>query len=428
MMHAFKNIFLFIYIALVATSCSATRNAEKPPKLVSMNIIDRNGLNETITNKERLAQYDQTDFLRHQPYQKVRTTYAKDCQGNATAYLYSYYENGQAKQYLEIVNNRAYGRYQEWYENGSFKLEAKVIGGPADLSECAEKEWLFDGCAKAWDENGNLLTEIQYEMGQLEGDSLYYHPNGNIWKRISFHINQPNGTSEYYLDNGQLLQTISFSNGMRHGTALRFWSPECIAADEHYSNNLLLHARYYDSQGGLVAEISDGEGFRASFSKTSVLEIQEFHDGVLKGEVRVFNENGLVTQIYHIENSLKHGEEFEFQFRKGLKEAKPSLLISWYKGKIQGPVKTWYENGNIESQREMVNNKRNGISSAWYQDGSIMLIEEYDNDKLVRGEYYKKGERIPVSEVTNGSGIVTLSDGEGHFMRRINYYNGKPQE
>ena len=133
-------------------------------------------------------------------------------------------------------------------------------------------------------------------------------------------------------------------------------------------------------------------------------------------------------RVYHMENNLKNGEEYEYQIRKNSREPKPKLLITWYKGKIQGYVKTWYDNGNIESQREMVNNKRNGLATAWYKDGSLMLIEEYDHDFLLKGEYYKKEDRTPVSEITDGNGIVTIYDGEGHFIRRINYYNGKPQD
>lgn len=419
--------FLFLICALMAAGCVRSIPDDKL-ELISINIIDRNGLNETVTNPDRLNQYEQVDFLRPQPYKKVLRVYKKNCQGDSQAYITTYYENGQPKQYLETVNNRAFGRYREWHENGVAKLEVLVIGGMADLAPCAEKSWQFDGCAQAWDENGNLVTEISYNKGNLEGESIYYHPNGAIWKRIPYYKNQANGTAEYYLDNGQLLQTISFTDGILNGIALRFWSPERIAADELYNKGRLIQGHYFDSCGKMISEIIDGEGYRSSFGKESLYELQEFHEGVLNGEVRVFDENGYLVRVYHIENNLKNGEEIEYQTRRNTPEPKPKLLITWYKGKIQGYVKTWYDNGNIESQRELVDNRRNGVATAWYKDGSLMLIEEYDRDRLVKGEYYKKGDRIPVSEISNGSGIATLYDGEGHFMRKINYYNGKPQD
>ena len=63
----------------------------------------------------------------------------------------------------------------------------------------------------------------------------------------------------------------------------------------------------------------------------------------------------------------------------------------------------------------MVNNKRNGLATAWYRDGSLMLIEEYNHDRLFKGEYYKKGERTPYTEIVEGHGIATLYDGDWSF-------------
>jgi antitoxin component YwqK of YwqJK toxin-antitoxin module len=423
-----KTLFLsfFILIALLGSACSRSKT-EEAPTLLSINIIDRNGLNETITIKERLEQYEKVDFRCPQSYQKVLRIYKKDYMGNSYSYVTTYYENGQVKQYLEAVNNRAFGLYQEWFENGTLKLEANIIGGIADLTPCAEKSWQYDGCAQAWDENGCIQTEISYNKGLLEGNTIYYHPNGRVWKLIPYHNNQVDGTAEYYLDNGQLLQTIHLCNGILNGSSLRFWNPERIAADEFFNKGLLMNGQYFDSSGMMIAEITEGEGYRATFAKESVYELQEFHDGKPMGEVRVFDENGNVVRLYHIENNLKDGEECEYQISKNFSEPKPKLLITWYKGKIQGYVKTWYDNGNIESQREMVNNRRNGMATAWYRDGSLMLIEEYDQDRLVKGEYYKKGDRIPVSEIMQSNGIATIFDAEGRFIRKISYYNGKPQ-
>lgn len=413
-------------LLLLANSCYRL-NREEDLTLVSINIIDRNGLNETITNKERLKSYKNTNFLNPQPYQKVLRNYQTKLTDASHSYITSYYENGQLKQYLEVVNNRAFGTYQEWYEDGILKLKVNVIGGIADLTSSAEKSWQFDESARAWDENGKIQTEINYEKGLLEGDSYYFHPNGNIWKKIAYHKNKVHGTSIYYLENGQVLQTIHFYQGLRHGPSIRFWSAEKIASDEYFDYGLLMEGRYFDAQNQLIGEISQGEGTRIIFSKETIYEKQQIHQGIVKGKVEVFNAKGDLVRLYHIENQEKQGEEIEYNNASATK-ALPSLLITWYKGKIQGPVKTWYDNGNIESQREMINNKCNGIAMAWYRDGNLMLVEEYDYNLLKKGEYYKKGELMPISEIVQGKGVATIYDGEGLFIRRIKYFNGKPQE
>ena len=76
----------------------------------------------------------------------------------------------------------------------------------------------------------------------------------------------------------------------------------------------------------------------------------------------------------------------------------------------------------------MSQNRKNGVSTAWYEDGSLMLVEKYENDFLIEGKYYKKGEREPVTEVFEGNGKVTLFDEKGNFIKSIKYINKIPQD
>lgn len=423
-----KIIFYCVaFTALLSGGCQ-NRKLSGPPELVSINIIDRNGLSEIVNSPDRLKQYQCVDFLKSQPYQKVVRVYGKDAEGNSLSYITSYYPNGQPKQYLEVLNNRAFGCYQEWFQNGVLSLQTRVIGGIADLHSSAENSWLFDGLSMAWDENGNLSAEILYCKGDLEGVSKYYHSNGMIWKLTPFSKNKLEGTSEIYTTTGELLQSVEYSRGVKNGSSLRFWPGGGVAAEEFYAEGILTEGRYFNLCGELVAKIEQGEGYRATFTKTGISELQEYHCGVLEGEVKVYDKNTNLVKIYHVKRGLKHGEEIEFMETSPLqKNRRPRLLISWYEGKIQGMMKTWYPNGTMESQREMSNNSKNGLLTAWYLDGNLMLIEEYDRDKLIRGEYYRKGESVPISQVADKKGVATLFDSEGNFLRRINIYNGHPQ-
>ena len=156
--------FRYLLIALVVCACHKDLS-----HVTSINIIDRNGMSETISSKERLSAFDKTDFLTPQPYQKVLRLYGRSENGDVRARITSYHPNGQVKQYLEAANNRAHGVYKEWFANGQRKVEAFVIGGMADLNTQAEASWLFDGTSLAWDEEGHLLAKIFYQKGDLEG-------------------------------------------------------------------------------------------------------------------------------------------------------------------------------------------------------------------------------------------------------------------
>lgn len=423
-------IFLLIS-ALILSACSSKQYSsvyvEEPSVLTSINIIDRNGLTETINNPERLEQYGTVNFLQPQPYQKVLRIYSRDCQGNIPAFITSYHPNGYPHKYLEVVNSRACGDYQEWFPNGTLKISAHVIEGSADVVNGAEKTWVFDGCNEAWNEEGQLEASINYLKGELNGPALYYHPNGKVWKSVPYVQNKVHGTVEIYLSDGSLLQTHCYFNGLREGKSIRYWGPDKIASEENYTEGLLCVGRYYNISGECIAEINEGNGVRAVFGKDAVVELQEFHYGSMEGEVKQLDRYGRVSCLYHVKNNCKHGEELYFYDAPRLqKTLVPKLSIMWFEGKIQGIVKTWYDNGTQESQRDISNNKKTGHSTAWYRDGSLMLIEEYEQDKLVRGEYYNRGEKYPVSTIDDGKGTATLFNSEGSLIQKIEYKNGKP--
>jgi hypothetical protein len=55
-----------------------------------------------------------------------------------------------------------------------------------------------------------------------------------------------------------------------------------------------------------------------------------------------------------------------------------------------------------------------------------MLIEEYENDLLFKGSYYKKGDKKAVSTIESGNGTASLYTSEGLFLKKVSYEKGKP--
>lgn len=419
-----KTLVRIACLSLLLAGCRFSPEQVDPSKITSINIIDRNGLSETISSKERLSAFEHTDFLSPQPYQKVLRVYGRGKNGDVRSCITSYHPNGQPKQYLEAVNNRAFGTYREWFANGELKIDSRVIGGNADLNTQAEQSWLFEGCNRAWSEDGVLLAEIPYQKGELQGEAVYYHANGTVWKTTPFDKGLPNGTQKVYLDNGTLFQSAEYKNGQKEGLSIRYWNNSQLAYQETYQEGRLINACYFDPYGSKISEIQEGEGQRAILGKSSLQELQTFHGGIQEGEVRVFDETEHLIRLYHVKNGMKHGEEIDYFPNT----TQPKLLISWNAGMMQGSIKTWYENGNLESQREVSGNKKNGLLTAWYRNGALMLVEEYDNDKLLKGEYYRQGENIAVSKIEKGNGIATLFTPEGTFSRKVYYQEGKPIE
>ncbi|MBT7461555.1 MAG: toxin-antitoxin system YwqK family antitoxin [Waddliaceae bacterium] len=419
-----SKTLLIIIMPLFLIGCSSIKTKENPTHLSRVHIIDNNGFTETIHSKERLTSLRNINFLKSQPYQKVLRTFQRNKSGSTKSIITTYYDHGQIKQYLEVVDSRAYGVYKEWHHNGVVKLETRVIGGVSDIPPSAEKSWVFDGTSRAWSEEGHLLAEIYYEKGELHGLSKRYHLSGVVHEETPYHHNALHGTTKIFRADGSLFSQAEFSQGEKHGTSFQYWKNGSVAAQENYSNGSLMSGKYIDNLGIIRSEIVGGEGFRSIFKGKILAEQHEYKHGKPEGLVTIFDENSTPLRTYHIKNEVKHGEEIEF-FTK-VPKTQQKLSINWSEGKIQGLVKTWYDNGIQESSREMSMNKKNGISTAWFRNGSLMLIEEFQDDVLLRGEYHKKGEKYPVSKVTGGNGEATLYDPDGNFLKKIIYVSGLP--
>ncbi len=413
------NKFLLILTSICLSGCAAKVQKEN---LVCMQILDRNGLSETISSKERLEKFKNTDFLSSQPYKHVVRIYENGSEKKFSK-ITSYHPNGLIWQYLEIVNARAFGKYRQWHSNGELAIEATVIGGPAGISSLDQQQWVFDKTSKAWDEKGRIISIFTYDKGNLEGTAKYFHENGSIKKTVPFVKNEIDGQVLEFSSNNELTAKQEFKKGKKDGSAIGYWEKNSLAYLETYEGDLLSEGKYYDKTGKLIEEVHKGNGIKVVFNEASIEKLIEYQFGKPEGKVQVF-EKGQLERVFYIKNDQKTGEEIEYFLTN---DKTPKISINWVEDKIQGVVKTWYPSGQLQSQKEMYQNKKNGLSSAWYQNGSLMLLEEYENDHLVKGSYYKKDEKTPVSTITNGNGIATMHDENGFFLKTIKYNKSFPE-
>ncbi len=426
-MNSKRFLLSCLFLCIVLCGCSSKIKSPDDSTLISIQVIDRNGFAETISTSDRLVRYQNTDFCAPQPYQKVLRVFGKTHQGKSPSYITSYHSNGHVWQYLEIIDGRAHGTYREWHLNGTQKMELNVIEGMAELSEAALGSWVFDGVNRIWEENGSLIAEISYEKGMLQGDSLYYYPGGQLQKKIPYLQNEVHGSLFCYHETGAMAETIPPLRGLRQGIATAYFADNTLCYEETFDKGLLLEGRYYTKTGDLVSTISQGNGNRIEWITPLIRHSVQYQKGTPEGLVECFDEKGIIQVKYQQKDGKKHGEEWEYYPSTSPDvPLQPKLLLHWQEDILQGIVKTWFPNGVQESQKEMYQNKKNGQSLAWFSNGNLMLSEEYEKDLLLSGTYYKKGDKKPISRVTQGKGTATLYHSDGYLLHKIFYDKGAP--
>ena len=82
------------------------------------------------------------------------------------------------------------------------------------------------------------------------------------------------------------------------------------------------------------------------------------------GVARSFYENGQKESEYHFREGLQHGVQGDW-YENGQKERQ----LNYEKGKRQGVQRTWYENGQQEMELTYEEGKKEGQLLQWNKDG-----------------------------------------------------------
>lgn len=402
------------------TSCQ--RNAKD--ELVHLQIVDRNGYTKTVSDVKDRKKYEKIDVKAPSHHQKVVRVYDNQDRGVITLY----HSNGLLWQYLETKSNRAHGVFEEYHPSGGIKISAYIAEGVADLTDVAKTSWVFDKESKVYDEKGNVIAVIPYQGGKEQGEARYYFADGRIKKITPFVQGKIDGIEKGYSEDGELLFVVHYKNGLKDGESFFKGTKSEPPYEEVYVKGRLVHGLYKDLDGTMFSKVESSSGVRPEFYDGYLFSTHEFYDGKVEGKVTYFAPNRTILSTYFVKNGVKDGEEIiYYPVNKGA-ALREKLLITWKEGVIHGKVATWYPNGVQESEREMSDHKREGSSICWYEDSSLMMIEEYSQDKLVNGKYLRKGDMSPISRVIDGMGSAHIYDKNGILLRKVSYYNGSPTE
>ncbi len=386
---------------------------------------DRNGFSETVSQQDRLQRLSNLNFLDPQPYQKVIRVFHRTSEGSIPSVLTTYHSNGHLHHFLEVINGRAQGSYRQYHANGKLKIEAQVTGGVADLTEAAMATWQFDGEAKVYDQAGRLEAIIPYLMGRLHGCEQRFFGHGARMSCRQFEDGTAHGPQELWSESGQLLMRAQMVRGQLHGIRHEWTAEGQLRAAEEWSEGKLMTARYPGIQAQelpVQLGVEAGCGWQPDFAGGRLIGAGEVLQGLRQGRVLRWESGGKIERSWEELNGSKNGLERLFEPSTG----RTRLEMTWESGMLTGPCRCFDMQGNLESQWEMLDNQRHGRLISWYRNGRVMMLEDYDRGRLIRGEYFEMGSSSPVSRVDAGFGTATIFRPDGRPFRVISIQDGQP--
>jgi antitoxin component YwqK of YwqJK toxin-antitoxin module len=283
--------------------------------------------------------------------------------------------------------------------------------------------WQFEGMAEVYYPSGQLQARMPYNRGCLEGTIERFHPCGALASKEPFSGGLPEGVEQSWTPDGRLQSQVSWKGGERHGQSRQWHEEGSLFSDEWWDSGRLQSGAYFmaDLPSGQSIGVTGGAGWRPQLLGGAVIQVSQFQAGRPQGWIRNYCRGALHNE-WEVVNGQKNGLERFFDAKTG----KIKLEMSWQDDALSGPCRSFFPSEKLESQWEMLDNQRHGRLVSWYRSGALMMIEDYERGRLVRGDYYEPGGGQPVSQVVNGNGTASLFLSDGRPSKVVAVQEGKP--
>lgn len=420
------------------------------------------------------------------------------------------YQNGQVSSEGYMVNGKPDGYWKTYYVTGILKSEGNR------KNHLLDSTWLF------YNELGDTTERISYLNGKKNGYYLKYETalvknttrKNCIRSRELYVDDKKEGDAFYYYPDGLLYEIIHFKNNRRHGPGKEFDKNGVLITLYQFSNDYMtekLPLNRKDTRGR--------QGIWRDYTENGKLKSEHvYKNDLLDGYSKVFdlNENVSLSLLYRndklikqkLEDTLNFEERISYYEDGYVKEKgyfKNSIPIGIHRiynhdgkiidgfiygesGKIlsegiigedgskEGTWKNFYENGEVQSTGDYLNNRQNGpwkfflrggfpeqtgsfasgyISGEWkwyFYGGNLLRIENYNKgrrdgkyiefsnwgDTLVNGSYQggemngfwitRIGDIVEKGKYRNGlkDSIWCAYYGNGCLYYKGNYIQGNP--
>lgn len=292
--------------------------------------------------------------------------------------------------YVNAQNELQYVEF--YYPNGNISSKGYLRNNKPDgywitfyengniKSEGNRKNFELDSLWKFYDENGNIVLEVNYCAGKKCGNRITYTENEVIVEQ--FENDVKNGYTYIYTKDGKLKRKTFFANGLEEGDSYEYDTDGRIITIFQYRKGYLISREYinrYNSQGkkhGVWVEFyEDGK----------IKERQDWRNGLLDGYVKTFDRNGNLEKIERYRNGelvvdSKDIKILEIKYDY-YDDGKVKIAGSYYMGIPEGVRREYDRMGNI-------------IKSYFFINGKIILEGIIDEKGLKQGEfkeYYETG-------------------------------------
>ncbi|HLF50902.1 hypothetical protein [Flavobacterium sp.] len=368
----------------------------------------------------------------------------------------SYHVNGGKQCEINFTNGERDGKLICLYSNGSKKSETSYVNGKlngpyssyneaGDLIEaCNYKDDLINGNYFEYYDGKTVKTEAVYINGKIQGTFKRFFSN-KVLERETIYEDGKIKKSIYYFANGKKSSESIYNDKEELETYSYFDIKEIKYFEEKYSSGELKSGLQYSKNNPKPVEINltkksfvmnnfDGDLMvTGNFEKgrkikewnynysSGILRLKEMYSqGKQNGLSHDYDRNGLIGAIKNYTNDTINGlyEVYE--------NGKLDRVFSYADGKQNGPYKTFYPSGSINTKGYIVNGYVNFEKNTYWQNGAISSTDKFIADITTYVETYNlKGEKENTIDYKNKTGKFTTSYNNGTTVQVYEMVNGE---
>ena len=253
-----------------------------------------------------------------------------------------------------------------------------------------------------------ILLGFAFQINCQNNDFIsvkFNYPNGKVSSEGFLRNEKPDGYWKSYYESGNIKSEGNRKNYLLDSTWI-----------------------FYSDDGKISSKINYKEGkkdgLRITFNENETIE-ELFVNDIKESNTKIFYKNHKLKKIIPFEKGLENGYAFEFnedsiiilieEYKRGFLLSRERINRKDANGLKQGLWKDFYKNNKLKSEITYLNDMKNGYFKKYDSSGTLVSIEKYINDEIIKHAEELKEYEIRRDYYPNGRVMIEGS-----------YYNGKP--
>lgn len=141
----------------------------------------------------------------------------------------------------DTAEGMKHGLEKVYHDNGKVAFTVNNVDGKRD------------GDLRWFDQQGNLLEVMPYNMGKRHGVNTLYFANGHIKSRVKYVNDKKEGPEKYYFSTGTLASEVAFKEGRKEGLEKEYYEDGALHSEVNYVRGYKEgEKRWYDKNGKTI--------------------------------------------------------------------------------------------------------------------------------------------------------------------------------